>query len=70
MFKIDQWHRSQRDGCGKGERGGSPGVVGRAAMAGTKGPGAVPAEALLDTMSSSDVIRVENMCVSVRKTYR
>jgi hypothetical protein len=31
-------------------RGGSPGVVGRAAMAGTKGPGAVPAEAVLDTV--------------------
>ena len=56
LFKVDQWHRSQRDGGGKGPRGGSPGVVGRAGMAGTKGPGTVPAEAVLDTMSSSDVI--------------
>lgn len=56
LFKIDQWHRSQRDGGGKGTRGGSSGVVGRAAMAGTKGPGAVPAEAVFDAMSSSDAI--------------
>lgn len=56
LFKIDQWHRSQKDGGGKGARGVSPGVVGRAAMAGTKGPGAAPAEAVLDTMSRCDVI--------------
>lgn len=57
LFKIDQWHRSQKGGGRKGARGRSLGMAGRATMAGTEGPGAVPTEAVLDTMSSSDVIR-------------
>ena len=63
LFKIVQWHCSQKGGGGNGARGRSPGVVGRAAVAGTEGPGRVPTEAVLDTLSSSDTIEKTVCCI-------
>jgi hypothetical protein len=58
LFKIDRWLCSQKDGGGQGEWGGLPGLVGRPAVAGTEGPGVVSPGALLDAVSSSDLVQI------------
>jgi len=58
LFKIVQWHCSQTGGGGNGARGRSPAVV-----AGTEGLGRVPAEAVLDTLSSSDTKENTECCI-------